>query len=109
MFSEFISFPQSTNIPRFIIYFDTDHRMDKAIYLASKSRAILKSWRYVGTVLQLSQEDIDEIDTTESNELQKCNRMMKLWRSREEPHQGPQKLTLLLRKAGFGYVAGTLA
>jgi hypothetical protein len=89
-----------------LYFFYTDHRLDKAIHLASTSQSILKSWRYVGSFLQLSPEEINEIDTNESNELQKCDRMMKLWRSREEPHPGPQKLTSLLRKAGFGYVAG---
>lgn len=87
--------------------FSLDRRLDKAIYLTSRSRAVLRSWRYLGSFLQFSQEEMNEIDNTESNEIQKCERLLRLWRGRGEPHQGPQALTAILRRAGFFYIAGT--
>lgn len=83
-----------------------ERRLDKAVHLTSRSRAVLQSWRYLGSFLQFSQEELNEIDNTECKVSQKCERMLRLWRIREEPHQGPQKLTDVLRRAGFFYIAG---
>ncbi|XP_062608577.1 uncharacterized protein LOC134270353 [Saccostrea cucullata] len=86
-----------------------ERRLDKAIHLASKSHAVIKSWKHVGSFLQLREEDIVEIDATESNEFQKCERMLNMWRSRNQSHQGPQMLIVLLKKAGYCYVADHIA
>lgn len=59
----------------------------------------------MGSFLEFSQEEMNEIENTESNEIQKCERLLRLWRSREKPY-GPQALTSILRRAGFFYIAG---